>query len=58
MDTLKTQILDSIRRTGNYHYSANPEIKLQEINAVKELETNGLITSVTKALGYVNAKTL
>lgn len=58
MDTLKTQILDSIRKTGSYHYSADLAIKALETNAVKELEADGLITSVAKSLGYVNAKPL
>lgn len=58
MDTIKTKILDSIRETGSYHYSTDPARKLSETEAVKELEADGLITLVTKAVGYVNAKTL
>lgn len=58
MDTIKTTILDSIRETGSYHYSADPARKLLETEAVKELEAEGSITLVTKTLGYVNAKVL
>jgi len=58
IEVLKAEILESIRQTGSYHYSLDLSKKAAERSAVDELEADGLITSVTKAIGYVNAEAL
>ncbi len=58
MENAKNRILDCIRENGYYRYSNDTQEKIKELNAVKELETEGLITSVSKAIGEVYAKPL
>lgn len=58
MNTTKAKILDAIRKNNYYRYSTNLQEKAKEQNAVKELEADGLITSVSKAIGEIYAKPL
>lgn len=58
MEKAKSKVLKGIRENGYYRYSTDVQEKLKEQNAVKELEADGLITSVSKTIGEVYAKPL
>lgn len=58
MEKAKSKVLEGIRENGRYRYSTDVQERLKEQNAVNELEADGLITSVSKAIGEVYAKPL
>lgn len=56
MVDIREQILDSIRKSGSYHYSSDSVQKKLEVDEVDSLIAEGVLINATRALGYVNAK--
>lgn len=58
MSELAMQIYEALKTNAQYTYSTDVNIKVLEIDAIKELEFNNYIVIKARSIGYVIANVL